>query len=444
MSTQDIKNTSLFAVDQASCMNNSEEQEARTTPTVSPLTDAVPSGWLQMRNKDVFRYVSRPVGQKWSEFELLTMGKAGVSIRDVESGKGKFPSSFETYQEVRPGDFVFCLFDMDETPRTVGLSSIGGMITGAYDVFYADSGYERFLYYWYLAVDDQKAWKPYYRSLRKTITRDMFMTMRVLVPPRSEAARIAEYLDRESQRIEELKDSIRAQIDALEAYKRSVSFDAVTGRLDRVEKVNDPRIAWLGNVPRHWRIEKIKFHVTRNERKGYPDEPVLSLYRELGLVYKDSRDDNHNVTSADTSPYKLVTRGNLVINKMKAWQGSVAVSQLRGIVSPAYYVYKIDSLDLRSEYLHYLLRSSYKDEFRRMSGGIREGQWDLPAASFENTYILIPPVHEQEEIVAYLDRRLEAIDASLRAKEGQLAILDEYKNSLIYEIVTGKREVPVR
>lgn len=352
---------------------------------------------------------------------------------------------FSILKAVYPGDFVI---HMRSFQGGLELSEVKGCTSSAYVMLIPGPQIHSARYYrWVFKCDG------YISELRSTsnLVRDgqalrwtNFIQVPIPFPPPEVQDSIALYLDRETERIEELRDSIRAQIDALEAYKRSVSFDAVTGRLDRVEKVNDPRIAWLGNVPRHWRIEKIKFHVTRNERKGYPDEPVLSLYRELGLVYKDSRDDNHNVTSADTSPYKLVTRGNLVINKMKAWQGSVAVSQLRGIVSPAYYVYKIDSLDLRPEYLHYLLRSSYKGEFRRMSGGIREGQWDLPAASFENTYILIPPVHEQDEIVAYLDRRLEAIDASLRAKERQLAILDGYKNSLIYEIVTGKREVPVR
>lgn len=96
---------------------------------------------------------------------------------------------------------------------------------------------------------------------------------------------------------------------------------------------------WLGDVPCHWQVDKLKYHLIRNEPRNPGEQVVLSLYRELGVIPKDSRDDNHNVTSEDTSRYKYVRPGDFVINKMKAWQGSVAVSDYEGIVSPAYYIY---------------------------------------------------------------------------------------------------------
>ena len=441
MSTQDIKNTSLFAVDQASCMNSSEEQEARTIPTVSPLTDAVPSGWLQMRNKDVFRYVSRPVGQKWSEFELLTMGKAGVSIRDVESGKGKFPSSFDTYQEVRPGDFVFCLFDMDETPRTVGLSGIGGMITGAYDVFYADSDYERFLYYWYLAVDDLKAWKPYYRSLRKTITRDMFMSMRVLVPPRSEAVRISKYLDRESQRIEELKDSIREQIDALEAYKRSLILETVTKGLHPNPELVASKIDWIGDIPAHWSLRRLGtlFRV-RNERVSASSFEPLSVTKngilpQLEHVAKTDYTDNR----------KLVRAGDFVINSRSDRRGSCGISPQDGSVSLINTVLASRDLSEVSPYFGWLLHSeAFSDEFYRWGHGIVADLWTTNWDDMRRIVVPLPPAEEQDEINDFLKSRTENLDSTIRAKHRQLELLDSYKQSLIYESVTGKKEVPVR
>ena len=172
------------------------------------------------------------------------------------------------------------------------------------------------------------------------------------------------------------------------------------------------------------------------------DRQVLSLYRDYGIVPKDSRDDNHNVTSEDTSSYRFVRVGDFVVNKMKAWQGSVAVSQYEGIVSPAYFVYEFIDESFDKKYFHYLLRNkSYTTEFMRLSGGIRVGQWDLPAEAFESTLVLIPPIEEQQQIADYLDKKCKEIEGVIADKQSQIETLESYKKSLIYEYVTGKKEV---
>jgi len=164
---------------------------------------------------------------------------------------------------------------------------------------------------------------------------------------------------------------------------------------------------------------------------------VLSVYREYGVIPKDSRDDNHNVTSEDTSNYRYVRKGDFVINKMKAWQGSMAVSRYTGIVSPAYYVYKFTDDALNRGYFHYLLRSKlYAAEFARISGGIRVGQWDLSAYNFENTMLLIPPLEEQGEIATFLDSQCSEIDAISADIQKEIEILEQYKRSVITEAVT--------
>ena len=127
--------------------------------------------------------------------------------------------------------------------------------------------------------------------------------------------------------------------------------------------MKDSGAKWIGEIPTHWKSDKLKYHLQRKEPKNPGDMTVLSLYRELGVIPKDSRDDNHNMTSEDTSKYKYVKPGNFVVNKMKAWQGSVAVSDYEGIVSPAYYVYEFTDNLYYKRYFHYLLRGCYKDEF---------------------------------------------------------------------------------
>lgn len=203
-----------------------------------------------------------------------------------------------------------------------------------------------------------------------------------------------------------------------------------------MREMKDSGARWIGIVPTHWKVDKLKYHLKRNEPRNPGDCIVLSLYRELGVVPKDSRDDNYNVTSEDTSKYKYVKPGDFVINKMKAWQGSVAVSDYKGIVSPAYFVYNFTDEVFFKRYFHYLLRSCYKDEFMRLSGGIRVGQWDLPSEALDNVIVLIPPTEEQRRIATYLDTKCAEIDALTADIQAQIDTLEQYKRSIITEVVT--------
>lgn len=201
-------------------------------------------------------------------------------------------------------------------------------------------------------------------------------------------------------------------------------------------RMKDSGIEWIGEIPETWKVAKIKYNLKRNDIKNHPNEEVLSVYRDYGVVPKSSRNDNHNVTSKDTTNYKYVTKGNLVINKMKAWQGSLAVSNYTGIVSPAYYVYKFTNYNLNKYYFHYLIRTCYKDEFMRLSTGIRDGQWDLQAYDFENTSITIPPKLEQQLIADFLDHKTAEIDGLIDKINTEIDTLKQYQSSVITWTVT--------
>lgn len=203
-----------------------------------------------------------------------------------------------------------------------------------------------------------------------------------------------------------------------------------------MHEMKDSGMPFIGSIPVKWKIDKIKYHLFRYEVRNPGDTQILSVYREYGVIPKDSRDDNHNVTSEDTSKYKYVIPGYFVINKMKAWQGSMGISDYEGVVSPAYYVYKFIDDAFCRQYFHYLLRAVYKDEFRRLSGGIREGQWDLPSYSFENTRVLIPSLPEQQAIADFLDAKCAEIDALSSDIQAQIDTLEQYKRSVISEAVT--------
>lgn len=201
--------------------------------------------------------------------------------------------------------------------------------------------------------------------------------------------------------------------------------------------MKDSGIEWVGEIPKVWKVTRMKTILQNVSEKNHPDSTVLSLYRDLGVVPKNSRDDNHNVTSEDTSNYKFVRCGDLVINKMKAWQGSLAVSEFEGIVSPAYYVCKFISNSTDKKYLHYLLRCRpYAQEFERLSTGMRVGQWDLGIDDFLRVSVICPSLSEQSAIAAYLDTQCVKIDEIIAEAKASIEDYKQWKASIIYEAVT--------
>ncbi|MEW8086487.1 MAG: restriction endonuclease subunit S [Candidatus Thiodiazotropha endolucinida] len=196
-------------------------------------------------------------------------------------------------------------------------------------------------------------------------------------------------------------------------------------------------VDWLGDIPEAWSIERIRAVTELKSKKNQPDLPVLSVYREYGVIPKDSRDDNHNATSLDTSNYKVVKSGDLVVNKMKAWQGSMGVSEHQGIVSPAYITCSVDAEHVRPKFLHYLLRSKpYIGVYNSLSYGVRVGQWDMHYEDFKHIPLPIPSRDEQDRIANFLDQKTAEIDEAIAKKQRLIELLKEQKAILINQAVT--------
>lgn len=400
----------------------------------------IPKHWSVMPNKYIMTKIKRICDIHKGE-DIISLSMNGVIVRDLEAG-GKMPTSFNGYQFVYPGNLLMCLFDYDVTPRCIGYINNYGITSPAYSQFVMENNNcAKYYYYYYLMLDHTKELLHLAKNLRHSFTEDELGRINQIVPPVEEQERIAEFLDKECAKIDSIYADVEKQIETLEQCKRSVIQEAVTKGLNSNIQLKDSGMKWIGQVPSTWKIDKIKYHLRRNERRNPGNQQVLSVYREYGVIPKDSRDDNHNVTSEDVSKYKYVKPGYLVINKMKAWQGSMGISEYEGIVSPAYFIFEFSDDLFEKKYIHYLLRGCYKDEFRRISGGIREGQWDLSPEGFMNTSILIPSLTEQREIVEYIDKKCAEIESVIADKKKQLEVLDNYKKSLIYEYVTGKKEV---
>ena len=191
-----------------------------------------PKHWEFTRNKNFLKLSKNIVGEEWTKHTLLSLGRSGVTARDLESGKGKFPESFETYQIVKVGQFVFCLFDIDETPRTVGLSKEDGMITGAYTVFDCSNDVSAdFIYYYYLTIDEFKGLAPHYSGLRKTIRPTKFLSLGMFIPSLQEQIEIVERIKNITKKIDRFIDLESNRKLVLNEYKQSLLSSVVTGKI---------------------------------------------------------------------------------------------------------------------------------------------------------------------------------------------------------------------
>ena len=202
----------------------------------------------------------------------------------------------------------------------------------------------------------------------------------------------------------------------------------------------DSGVEWLGEVPNHWKTVSISRLFSRIKRTGYTEKELLSVYRDYGVIPKSSRDDNNNKPSEDLSPYQLVEPNDLVMNKMKAWQGSIAISEYEGIVSPAYFVYKPNNVLFElayPRYVHYLLRNPiYVTQYLSRSKGIRVNQWDLDPDEFRNIELLLPDKTEQEKIYSFLDHETAKIDNLIEKQQQLIELLKEKRQAVISHAVT--------
>ncbi|MDA8503854.1 restriction endonuclease subunit S [Citrobacter sp. Awk 2] len=202
----------------------------------------------------------------------------------------------------------------------------------------------------------------------------------------------------------------------------------------------DSGVEWLGEIPAHWKTVSIARLFSRNKRTGYAEKELLSVYRDYGVIPKSSRDDNNNKPSEDLSPYQLVEPDDLVMNKMKAWQGSIAISEYEGIVSPAYFVYQPNKIffeQAHPRYVHYLLRNPiYITQYLSRSKGIRINQWDLDPDEFRNIELLLPSKSEQHKIFSFLDHETIRIDKLIEKQQQLIELLKEKRQAVISHAVT--------
>lgn len=405
----------------------------------------VPKNWTRVRCKDVLRETKIQVGEDSSKYTLLSLTINGIIVRDLSESKGKFPKEFNTYKIVKPNELVFCLFDVDETPRTVGLVTQEGMLTGAYSVFSVRNVDVNFLYRYFISLDDRKALKPLYRGLRKVIPLPAFLSMPIYLPSLAEQRAIADWLDAKCADIDAAIELQQRMIDKLKAYKTAVIHQAVTKGLDKNLKptdLKDSGIKWLGTIPKHWDILRAKNIFVRKNRLVREEDETITCFRDGQVTLRKNRRSDGFTEAVKEIGYQGVRIGDLVIHQMDAFAGAIGVSDSDGKSSPVYICLRPKIENCINQYYAYLLREMARAGFiRALYRGIRERSTDFRFETFANVSLPVPTLEEQRDIIDYIDAKCADIDAAIALKEQKQEKLKAYKKTIIFEYVTGKKQV---
>lgn len=410
-----------------------------------PWLGQVPGHWGLVPNRGLVRRRKVLVGKHHSDYRLLSLTKQGVIVRDISTGKGKFSSDMGTSQEVRKGDLVFCLFDVPETPRTVGLSGHEGMITGAYTVFESlGRGSSEYLELFYRAMDDRKLLSPLYSGLRNTIPAERFLGTKTPQPPPDEQVAIVRFLDWANGRLERAIRAKRKVIALLNEQKQAIIHRAVTRGFVPSVPLKTSGIPWLGDIPQHWEVKRIKYLLREvDERSTTGSEPLLSMRMHHGLVLF-AEHFSRPPQAATLVGFKIVRPGQFVVNRMQAGNGVIFASTLTGLVSPDYAVF--DPIgDANVDFLGELFRSrKVRAKFRAESKGLGTG-----TSGFLRLYndrlgaihVALPPQAEQRDIIAGLSSELSGVNTAISRLEREIELLREYRTRLVADVVTGKLDV---
>ena len=411
------------------------------TATPLPWLPQLPVHWELLRNKNIFQETKEIVGDKADLYPLLSLTTKGIILRDTASGKGKFPKDFNTYKIVRQGDMAFCLFDIDETPRTVGLSDYDGMLTGAYTIFHVKNVNSGYVYYYYLSLDNVKALRSLYSGLRKTINTGTFLGTKLPVPPREEQDQIVRFLDWKVSSINRLINIKRKEIKDLESMKQATVSSAVTRGLNPNAPMKFSGVKWLGNIPAHWALLRGKNLYVKMQRPVSETDEVVTCFRDGTVTLRKNRRTTGFTESLKEIGYQGIRKGDLVIHVMDAFAGSIGVSDSDGKGTPVYSVCQ-SIRDCNNHYYALLLREMARTGYiQSLYRGIRERSSDFRFEVFAAQFYPVPPREEQDQIVRFLDSRMSDFNRIISLRKQQIEELEDLKTRLISDVVTGKIDV---
>ena len=405
----------------------------------------IPCDWKLERSQWHLEEVNTSNNPIQTNNVLSLTNKLGVVPYEEKGNQGnKSKENVYEYKLAYPNTIV--ANSMNILIGSVGLCDYFGCVSPVYYVFKAKKHNNiKFLNYVFQTVGFQRELRKYANGIleiRLRVSASDILKRFIPFPSENEQQRIAEFLDRECGKIDGLKTDIQAQIDTLEQYKRSVITEAVTHGLNPSAPMKDSGINYISEYPIAWSLRRLKYILNeRNERSVTGTEELLSVSLYKGVI-PSTEMANRTMQADSLIGYKRVHNGDLVFNKLNPGMARFGCSNYDGITSPDFAVYIVNENYCNAKFLQYLLKTDfYVEKIKSVSMGVGDGFTRLYSNQLYEFFVALPPRDEVSSIINYLDNKCAEIEQIIADKKLQIETLDGYKKSLIYEYVTGKKEI---
>ena len=405
----------------------------------------IPKDWKVKPHKRLMKKIKNLCSEYNGE-DIISLTMNGVIVRDLTAG-GKMPTSFDGYQYVYPGNLLMCLFDIDVTPRCVGLIKNVGLTSPAYSQFALFNGaYGPYYNYLLRYMDDEKCILHLSKNLRSSLTEDDFGQIPTIQPPLDEQRAIASYLDRKCAEIDSLVELQEQMIAQLTDYKQSVITEAVTKGLNPEAELVPSGIDWIGDIPKGWRVNKVNrlFGIigSGTTPNSSDDDAFVGSINWLqsgdinGSIITNACKKISNETLDKYSVLSVYKAPFIIVAMYGASVGNISISHIDACVNLACCVLSDSKIDFT--YAFYAIKSAQRYLIFRAVGG---GQPNISQYTLRQLCIPEPPLAEQQSIASYLDTKCHEIDSLIELKRQKIETLKDYKKSVIFEAVTGKTNI---
>jgi type I restriction enzyme S subunit len=410
-----------------------------------PWLGKVPLHWSLERTKWRFRY-RKELNSTGAIENILSLTLRGVVRNDPDNPEGLVPKDYRTYQVFAKGDLVFKLIDLENLRTSrVGIVPENGIMSSAYVRLTSLSPTNiRYFFYQFYDLYSRGVYNQLGAGVRSTLGPSDLINLPIAIPPPAEQTSVVRFLDYANARLEQAIRAKRKVIALLNEQKQTIIHRAVTRGLDQSVSLKPSGVDWIGEIPHHWRVTRIKYLLRQvDERSTTGSEPLLSMRMHHGLVLF-SEHFSRPPQAATLIGFKVVHFGQFVVNRMQAGNGLIFASKLAGLVSPDYAV--LDPIgDANVEFLGELFRSrSVRAKFRAESKGLGTGSSGflrLYSDKMGAIHVALPPREEQAAILERLASDLSDLNRAISRLEREIELLREYRTRLFADVVTGKLDV---
>ena len=407
-----------------------------------PWLGEVPEHWEMQRGKWLFRH-QKQINADRSNSNILSLTLRGVVNNDPDNPEGLVPKDYASYQLFRKGDLVFKLIDLENLRTSrVGLVHEDGIMSPAYVRLTPHSDINiRFFYQQYFDLYQRGIYNQLGAGVRSTLGPNDLLNINVLIPPLPEQSSTIRYLDHMDRRIKRYIRAKQKLIKLLEEQKQAIIHQAVTRGLDPNVKLKSSGVEWLGDVPEHWPVIPNR-HLFKETTRKYTgeNEIQLSLSQREGLIETDQMKER-SLRTASYDNFKVVVPDDLVLNRFKAHLGVFFASNLRGIVTFHYGVFR-PLKEMKTKYFELLYHTHpYKTIYAGVSNGMTVGLQNLSNQNFYKIKSIVPPLTEQIDILYFVEKETHTFDRAIEVILREISLLREYRTRLIADVVTGKLDV---